>query len=291
MHFLELNTLSVGVDLSKVRDVIIIGEPEDVDDMFQKFGRAGRDREIVTDPRAILYLPAGAEERAKCIAEAEVTGEKGKLRKGDNMDISIARMVLAECKEDEQDRQYGNQRDEDSCIGCQPELIDVEPPKPKAIAQDAVSRIPRLKRLSKVMRVLGKQHLEQYRLSLWDAADEKTSGFTPLPSYLPLDDMHIILDSFALLISDEQLTEVQHLLGHNGHILNNLEGFFNTVHTMDIEFGPIRTANMEKARVGRAAAAAKKLQAKTADAARLTGIVLRVNTRYVHYAIHMLYVD
>lgn len=69
----------------------------------------------------------------------------------------------------------------------------------------------------------------------------------------------------------------------NRYILGNLDRFFDTVHTMYDEFGPIRIANVEKARAGRAAAAIKKLQAKKADAARLTGIVLRVNMRYVYY--------
>lgn len=73
------DTLSVGVDFSQVRDIIIIGEPEDVDDMFQKFGRAGRDRAIVTDPWVIIYLPAGAEERAAHIADAEDTRDPRKL--------------------------------------------------------------------------------------------------------------------------------------------------------------------------------------------------------------------
>lgn len=111
------------------------------------------------------------------------------------MDISLARMVLARCKEDEQDRQYRNQRDEDPCMcsacrahprpskillcncsGRQLELISIEPSKPKAIAQEG--------------------------------------GFTSLLSYLPPDDIQIILDSLTLLTSNDQL-EVRHLLGQN----------------------------------------------------------------------------
>ena len=50
------DTMSVGVDLSCIEDVLVIGEPEDVDDLFQKFGRVGRDKMRVTDGRGILYL-------------------------------------------------------------------------------------------------------------------------------------------------------------------------------------------------------------------------------------------
>src|ERR1700720_4736125 len=38
------DTLLVGVDIGSVQDVIILDEPEDIDDLFQKFGQPGRDR-------------------------------------------------------------------------------------------------------------------------------------------------------------------------------------------------------------------------------------------------------
>jgi superfamily II DNA/RNA helicase len=43
------DTMSVGVNLSCIQDVLIIGEPEDVDDLFQKLGRVGCNRLLVTD--------------------------------------------------------------------------------------------------------------------------------------------------------------------------------------------------------------------------------------------------
>jgi superfamily II DNA/RNA helicase len=51
--------MAVGVDLSCVEDVIVIGEPEDVDDLFQKFGRVGCNKVLITNARAILEgIPA-----------------------------------------------------------------------------------------------------------------------------------------------------------------------------------------------------------------------------------------
>jgi superfamily II DNA helicase RecQ len=108
------DTLSVGVDLSCVEDVIVIGEPEDIDDLIQKFGRVGRDRTRVLNARGILYLGVGANESAQRIVDAR-TNSTVKLRKGDTMDISIAEMVLAKCKYDEQDRQYNNPKNETPC--------------------------------------------------------------------------------------------------------------------------------------------------------------------------------
>jgi superfamily II DNA/RNA helicase len=35
------NSLSVGVDISNVQDIIILDEPEDIDDLVQKFGQPG----------------------------------------------------------------------------------------------------------------------------------------------------------------------------------------------------------------------------------------------------------
>ena len=82
------DTMSVGVDISCIEDVIVIGEPEDVDDLFQKFGRVGRDKLRIMDARAILYLGEGAIESAHRIVEANVGN--GAPRKMDTMDISFA---------------------------------------------------------------------------------------------------------------------------------------------------------------------------------------------------------
>ena len=64
-----MDTMSMGVDLSCIQDVLIIGEPEDVDDLFQKLGGAGRNRTLVTDARGMLYLGLGAQDSAKRIVD------------------------------------------------------------------------------------------------------------------------------------------------------------------------------------------------------------------------------
>ena len=41
--------MSVGVDLSCFEDVVAVDDLEDVDDLFQKYGRVGRNKKRVTD--------------------------------------------------------------------------------------------------------------------------------------------------------------------------------------------------------------------------------------------------
>ncbi|KAJ7603934.1 hypothetical protein B0H17DRAFT_890892, partial [Mycena rosella] len=49
------DTLSVGVDMASRQDVVIIGDVEDADELFQKGGRVGRRRNLVSDARVIVY--------------------------------------------------------------------------------------------------------------------------------------------------------------------------------------------------------------------------------------------
>jgi hypothetical protein len=46
---IRTDTMSVGVDLSCVEDVLILDNPEDVDDLFQKYGWVGHNKKCITD--------------------------------------------------------------------------------------------------------------------------------------------------------------------------------------------------------------------------------------------------
>jgi Helicase conserved C-terminal domain len=266
------DTMSVGVDLSCIRDVLIIGEPEDVDDLFQKFGRAGRNRTLVTDARGMLYLGPGAQDSAKRIVDAKLTNDHGKLRKGDTMDISLAEMVLASCKVDEQNRQYSNPTDETlcgclacrehppqsrvqpcNCSGCTPELSLVLPLAEKT--SKSTSSIPKAKRLTKIMRALGTRKLIEFRLAVWERADEKQFGLLPPPVFLPDLNIKLLLDCFALVTT---VDELKYLLRHNQLICGNLDELFAVICNIENEFKHIRLLNKEKERAGRARTAAKK---------------------------------
>jgi hypothetical protein len=265
------DTMSVGVDLSCVEDVIVIGEPEDVDDLFQKFGRVGRNKELVTNARAILYLGQGAVESAHRIVEA--SAGNGTIKKTDTMDISVAKMVVASCKVDEQNHQYDNPVDETpctchscqehpprprarpcNCSGCMPENLPVQEPAQHAVVNPG-SDIPRSKRLTKPMRTIGASKLAEFRLQLWNNADEKQFGMLPPPIFFPDADIKQVLNRFSLLTTTEELAN---LLRHNNYLLNDFDSLFVVVCDLQKEFDVIRLANKEKARVGRLAKKAAK---------------------------------
>ena len=182
------DTLSVGVDIGSVQDVIVLDEPEDIDDLFQKFGRPGRDRNRVKDPWGILYTGQKTLEIAQKVVDA--AGSQGSSKKvvlqkeTHTMDLSMAHMHLASCKYGKQNGQYGNmpngilctdscqscQKDPPPspvfpcyCSGCKPEDIfraDVPmgPTRTSSITLD----IPKSRCLTKVMRAHGTKQLEKF---------------------------------------------------------------------------------------------------------------------------------
>ncbi|TRM57977.1 P-loop containing nucleoside triphosphate hydrolase protein, partial [Schizophyllum amplum] len=116
------DTLSVGIDIEDI-DTVIILDPHDIDDAWQKAGRAGRNSVRVARPRVIIYVaaktfnnPAGVLDAASsAMKQAPTSKAQIKLP-----DTSIARLVMAACKTQEIDVQYGNDRTEQpcDCITC-----------------------------------------------------------------------------------------------------------------------------------------------------------------------------
>lgn len=173
------DSLSVGVDISNIQDVIVLDEPEDIDDLVQKFGRPGRDLELAKDPRGILYVTERTIETARTVVESgQATGGRPKKAQSQSkveevMDPSMAEMYLAACKPDEQDRQYENMADSDrplckcqgcelspaprrtypcQCSGCTPEELPTLPlntRRQKSRTEEL--EVPKSKRLTKAM--------------------------------------------------------------------------------------------------------------------------------------------
>jgi hypothetical protein len=232
------DTLLVGVDIGSVQDVIVLDEPEDIDDLFQKFGPPGRDRKRVKDPRGILYTGQKTLETAQRgvdAARSHGSSKKVTLEKETNtMDLSMAHMHLANCNYAEQNRQYGNtpngilwtdscrscQEDPPPspvfpcyCSGCKPEDIlpadvPMRPTRNSAITLD----IPKSKRLTKAMRAHGTKQLEKFRVQVWNNVDENKYGFLPPQVFLPDSDIKLVLDYFTLL---DSLTKISALIEHN----------------------------------------------------------------------------
>lgn len=267
------DTLSVGVNITCAEDVIILGQVEDIDELVQKLGRVGRDKERVTNPRGIIYLPKDVEASARRIVEFE-NGDLGKLKKGDTMELSMAQMIIADCKPVEQNRQYDNPVEDRpcscstcrsrarsnpapscSCSGCRPE-DQFEDQAPSKSSKRKNPEIPRLKRLSGPMRRLGTEKLTDYRMEIWEGADEVQAGLLPPIIFLPDSDIKLILDNFALLTSTNAISTH---LKHNKYICDRLQHTLDVVQLLDRGFEPIRKENKDKAKAAREKAKAKKL--------------------------------
>ncbi|KAF6746698.1 P-loop containing nucleoside triphosphate hydrolase protein, partial [Ephemerocybe angulata] len=103
------DVLSVGWDSPSTRNAIVVGAPEDLDEFVQKIGRAGRDRTKVTNPRAFLYHTKASITTAKqLVSQSTSTAPRPSADSTTPMDISIARFLVAECKTESLNTQYGN---------------------------------------------------------------------------------------------------------------------------------------------------------------------------------------
>ncbi|KAJ7845242.1 P-loop containing nucleoside triphosphate hydrolase protein [Mycena olivaceomarginata] len=169
------DTLSVGIDPAMYQDAILIGDIEDADEFVQKGGRVGRNRQLVKDARVIVYISkstrAAAEKALKLRDDPEVANSHQTPS-----DISMAEMIVAECKVEAQNRLYNNPTDDPSCecasctanppprprlhcncSGCVrdiiPEIVSI-PAAPKSNTS-----IPKAKRLTKLQKAHGTQRL------------------------------------------------------------------------------------------------------------------------------------
>jgi len=119
--------LSVGWDSQSTEDAIIFGEPADVDEFVQKIGRVGCNRQLVSRPRGILYYTRGALATAQSLIDSHLPSDPDEgvhehystnpptKRDDREMDISMARLLLAECKPSELNSIYDNPECDPEC--------------------------------------------------------------------------------------------------------------------------------------------------------------------------------
>ncbi|KAJ3963697.1 P-loop containing nucleoside triphosphate hydrolase protein [Lentinula raphanica] len=120
------SALAVGVDVDDIENVVIFGDPEDVDQLLQMFGRIRKRYQhtnMRSTPQGIVYFNASARKRA----EETVSN----LDSCDNrMDEGLARLYLSKCKVDCIDDLYDNPRTDTPCT-C-PTCLQ-SPPSPRQI--------------------------------------------------------------------------------------------------------------------------------------------------------------
>ncbi|KAF8811179.1 P-loop containing nucleoside triphosphate hydrolase protein [Phlegmacium glaucopus] len=230
------DTLAVGVDIGNIEDVIVLDEPEDIDELVQKFGRVGRNRLLVKKPRAILYTGSKTLETAQRLVEND-TGQHHSQSDNETMDLSMAYMHLALCKPKEQDCQYDNPSNPPcSCHGCQlddrPQL-ELDACNCSGCMESNGLQVPKGKRLTKAMRKVGTKQLLEFRLEVWESADEKTTGFLAPAIFLPDEQIKMILDYFALLHS---VGDVHALIENNAFLTASHEtALYDIICQMKVE--------------------------------------------------------
>ncbi|KAJ7883569.1 P-loop containing nucleoside triphosphate hydrolase protein [Mycena leptocephala] len=220
------NGLAQGNDIRVIKTVIQLGEPESVEMYVQKPGRA---RPCIERPRAIFYVSRNRMELAKRIVEQmDAENETDAKKAGSSvpqMSRPTAEILTAACKPAEQDRQFENPEndspcpcqtcvtsppaprpDDCLCSGCMPETCSGELYRPPQKTKKVASDIPQGKRLTKVMKEVGRARLEEFRLSVWFEASDRDMGLTPLSEFLPDNTITALLDRFAKIITLPDLT-------------------------------------------------------------------------------------
>jgi hypothetical protein len=270
------DTLSVGIDPAAYEDALLVGEIEDADDYVQKAGRVGRHREFVKNPRVIVYVS-----RATRTAAEKALNERDnpKPTKSNQTppDLSMAEIIVADCKVEAQNRLYNNPSVEPlckcasctadppprprlrcNCSGCMPDIIPTivkppAPPKPNA-------SIPKAKRLTKLQKVHGTQRLLQFQQEIWSQADIALTSFLPPEAFLPSDLIKQLLDIYAKLDSVAAITPY---LKSNKYLDNHHGRLYDLLVQLKPEF--VKIAVNRKAELAAARAAKKGIIVESDD--------------------------
>lgn len=254
------DVLSVGWDSKFTRDAIILGEPTDVDEFVQKIGRVGRDWLVVSNPRAFLYYTRGAIATAERVVAAGVQPRVGKSKGEDTMDISMATLLLAECKSQALDMLYDNPQEDIKCScqrctrnpsgqrqiacncsgkNCSPETAMTTSQTITPTEKVAKPRARRGQAISKEMRAYGTAEWERFRWTIFTEADPAAFGFFPPQVFIPDDTIKSLLDN---LYSLKNTADVRQLVQHNTLLDKYHTRIFKCCQQMQQEFAAQRAA-------------------------------------------------
>ncbi|KAJ3786380.1 P-loop containing nucleoside triphosphate hydrolase protein [Lentinula aff. detonsa] len=262
------STLAVGVDLAGIEDVVIYGDPEDVDQLLQMVGRIRpclREMDTAVTHRGIVYFSANARKRAEESLSRKPTGKNSAMLEDDssNMDTGLAELYLAECKVDNIDQQYDNPKQDPHCScptctrfpspsaripcicsGCSPEPTSTSNPSTCRKLAAMTPDVPKKhKRITKPMREHGTRQLKKFRMELFDEADPKSSSMLSPDFYFTDEEIKVILDQFASISSVE---DVARLVFRNQRLSPHCQRLFESVQLLRQEFEEIKKAEKLK---------------------------------------------
>ncbi|TFY79570.1 hypothetical protein EWM64_g4443 [Hericium alpestre] len=214
--------MAQGIDAPNIHDVVIVGEVTDPDEAHQRWGRAGRDRQKVSDPRGIMYLTGVAVRKAKAIVEGKGKTTNQNLLSSvkssmPEMTEGMAQLILAKYLSAEQDRYYGNPRENPRCF-CK--TCSTSPPPTRSSTCNCGRCIPenlpplpsmRTTKTSVGEPITASCHdqarnlLIALRYDIWHEADEYRYGSTPSAAFLPDITIAYLLANFTAFTSVDSL--------------------------------------------------------------------------------------
>src|SRR5882762_1907158 len=249
---ISTDCLCVGFNCKHIRNAVLMGQEKDVNGYVQKVGRPGRDPAVVKDPRGIMYVTKNAASVSKEVIEGTEPKQKaGGNKKGVEMDITMARLVLSECLPGHVDFEYDNPPEDDpcycdgcllkppshrpnpcNCSKCCPELVVAQPPK-----RNSKAVIPMAERLTQEMRALATMRLVSFRDRLWHDADEGEFYLMPPVAFLPGAVIKQILDRYPILHS---ATDLDAIIGNETYLAPHHDALWKLINTFEADFIPLR---------------------------------------------------
>lgn len=259
------SSLSIGVDIDNVEDVVVFGDPVDTDEMLQMIGRIRpRFTSGNTDTRrGIIYFSPNASKRAAqaVAAKNQSSDKKFAALEGMNteteMDITLAEIWLADCKVSDIDRQYENPEGEDLCrcltctkfpriskrnpcqcngSKCSPEpslQTEKKPKQPPTILPGALTKPKKHQNLTAGMRTHGIERLKDFRLGIF-----RSTSLNLAPEFFfSNEEIKLVLDYFASL---KEVSDLAQLLPKNKRLVNHHQDLMVCLQQLHGEFVSIR---------------------------------------------------
>lgn len=288
------DTLSVGIDTLATQDVVMIGDIDDPDELFQKSGRPARHPEYVTDGRAIVYISRSTRLKAEKTVAGDITG----------MDLDLAKLIVGGCIIKSQNEIYGNppvdalctcptctnkppfvHREHCNCSVCIPEnippIIVPSHPKPNAL-------VPKRQRLTKLMRAHGMTRLISFRHDVFLAADKSETWRFPIQVFFPDRLMALIFDQYALI---DSVSTLSHILEPYPRLKDHHDHLFTLLQTLQPEFDAIRNeqklVGAEKRRAKKAAEVDSEPEASGSGSHTVSKVTKKTAKKAGKFAFHI----
>ncbi|KAJ3911355.1 P-loop containing nucleoside triphosphate hydrolase protein [Lentinula edodes] len=267
------SSLAIGVDIEKVQDVVLFGDPLDLDELLQMLGHIRPNWDIVPHGnkpthRGIIYFSPNSLKRAEQSLTKHNKPSDQKITELEDseadMDIGLAEILTAKCKVENIDSQYENPEQDSLCLcptctarppykgkqqcfcsNCyrdQPPLIRKIPKLPTT-PLPALEPPKKHQKITASQRLHGTAELKRFRLQMFREAEDKSCSMLPLELYFPDEEIQQVLDNFASL---KEVEDIGRLLPRNHRLLIYRQQLFDCVNKLGAEFKEIKAAEKQK---------------------------------------------